>query len=105
MTGGSVESVVLLSGVTASISFTVTETKLFTRFREWVKGKSSFMGELVSCGYCTGHWVSFALVALYQPRLFDVWWPLDYSLTALVIAWLAGLQWAIMCWLMQKAGK
>jgi hypothetical protein len=30
---------------------------------------------------------------------------LDYFLTALVIAWLGGMQWIIMCLLMQKAGK
>jgi len=30
---------------------------------------------------------------------------LDYFLTALVIAWLAGVQWVLMCLLMDKAGK
>ena len=32
--------VILLSFVTASISFTVTETKIFASFREWIKGKN-----------------------------------------------------------------
>ena len=91
--------------VTSSISFTVTETKLFKPIREWVRGKSCFFGELISCGYCFGHWVSFSLVAIYQPRLFFVWWLIDYFITALVLAWLAGFQWALMCWLMGKAGK
>jgi hypothetical protein len=97
--------VIYLSLVTASISFTVTETKLFKPFREWVKGKSAFLGELVSCGYCFGHWVAFGLVAIYRPRLVESSWFLDYFLTALVIAWIAGAQWALMCWLMTKAGK
>jgi hypothetical protein len=70
-----------------------------------VKGKNSFGGELLSCGYCIGHWVAFALVAIYQLRLFHKWWLLDYFLTALVVAWLGGFQWAFMCWLMEKARK
>lgn len=99
------EEVFFLSMVDGSISFTVTETKLFNPVREWLKGKSALLGELISCGFCFGHWVAFGFVALYRPRLFDSWWPLDYFLTALIVAWLAGFQWAIMCRLMEKAGK
>ena len=98
-------NIICLSFVTASISFTVTEMKLFKPLREWVKRKNSFLGELLCCGYCLGHWIAFALVAIYQPRLFESWWLLDYFLTALVIAWLAGIQFVVMCWLMEKAGK
>jgi hypothetical protein len=98
-------SVIYLSLVTASISFTVTETKLFLPLREWIKKHSSFSGELLTCGCCFGHWVAFALVAIYRPRLFHCWWLLDYFLTALAIAWLAGFQWILMCWLMEKVGK
>jgi len=97
--------VIYLSFVTAAISFTVTEAKLFKPLREWLQKKIPFLGNLFSCGYCFGHWVAFALVAVYQPKLFESWWLLDYFLTALVIAWLSGLQWASMCWLMDKAGK
>jgi hypothetical protein len=94
-----------LSLATASISFTISETKLFKPFREWMKLKSRFAGELFSCGYCLGHWVAFAFVALYRPGIFKFWWPLDYFLTALVIAWLAAFQWIVLCLLMEKAGK
>ena len=97
--------VILLSIVTASISFTVAEMKLFAPFREWIKRKSSLFGELFSCGYCFGHWIAFILVAIYRPRLFQFWWLLDYFLTALVVAWLAAVQWIIMCWLFAKTGK
>ncbi len=97
--------VVYLSLVTASISFTVTEMKIFKPFRERVKVKSLFFGGLVSCGYCFGHWVAFGLVAIYRPRLFDAWWPLDYLLTALAVAWLAAFQWALLCWIMEKSAK
>ncbi|MHC4084371.1 MAG: hypothetical protein ACYSWZ_00685 [Planctomycetota bacterium] len=96
--------VFLLSLVTASISFTVAETKLFELLRRRMP-KESFGAELLSCGYCLGHWIAFALVAVYQPRLFECWWLLDYFLTAIVIAWLAGIQWSLMCFLVDKAGK
>ena len=99
------DEVALLSVATAAISFSIAETKLFSTARERVKTRSRFWGDLISCGYCLGHWVAFGLVAIYRPRLFDAWWPLDYFLTALVIAWLAAFQWAALCWLMEKAGK
>jgi len=96
---------IYLSFITASISFSVTETKLFKPLREWMKEKSTFFGELFSCGYCLGHWVAFALVAVYQPKIVAAWSPLDYFLTALLIAWFSGIQWVLMCWVMAKAGK
>ncbi|HER45754.1 MAG TPA: DUF1360 domain-containing protein [Thermoplasmatales archaeon] len=103
MTG--MESVVYLSLVTASISFTVTETKLFELFRKRMHGWNSFFGKLFSCGYCLGHWVALALEVAYRPRLFGLWLVLDYILTAIVIAWLGGFQWGLMCLLMDKTGK
>jgi len=99
------EKVILLSLVVASISFTVSKSKLFMPLRECAKKKMAYLGEFLSCGYCLGHWVSFGLVAIYQPKLFNFWWLLDYFLTALVIAWLSASQWIVMCWLMEKAKK
>ena len=99
------EKIIWLSIVTASVSFTVTETKLFMPLREWMKKHNSFLGELLSCGYCFGHWVAFFLVAIYRPKLLEGWCLLDYFLTALVISWLAAFQWILMCWLMEKVGK
>ena len=99
------KTIIYLSFVNAAVSFTVTETRLFKPLREWMKKRSEFLGDLLSCGYCFGHWVAFALVAVYTPKLFESWWLLDYFLTALVIAWFSAFQWALMCWLMEKAGK
>lgn len=99
------KEVIYLSFVTASISFTVTEMKMFMPFREWGKRKSPFLGELLCCGYCLGLWIAFTFVAIYHPTLFESWWLLDYFLTALAIAWLSAFQWALMCWLMEKTGK
>ena len=98
-------SVLWLSLANASIAFTVSEMQLFRPFREWLKARNAFLGELFGCGYCLGHWSAFLLVAIYRPRLFLCWGPLDFFLTALVIAWLSAFQWILLCWLMQKTGK
>lgn len=98
------DKVIILSFITAAISFTVSETKIFKPLRELTKSVP-FLGELLSCGYCIGHWIAFGLTAMYQPKIIEFFWLLDYFLTALVIAWFAGLQWIIMCWFMKKAGK
>jgi hypothetical protein len=97
--------IIWLSVVTAAISFTITETKLFLSFRNWIKSKNRFLGNLFSCGYCLGFWISFGLTAIYRPRLFEAWWLLDYFCTALVIAWFSAFQWGILCWLFSKTGK
>ena len=97
--------VIWLSVVTAAISTTITETRLFLPLRKWIRLKSDFFGDLISCGYCLGFWIAFGLVAVYQPRLFYVWWLLDYFVTALAIAWLSAFQWCLMCWLFKITGK
>ena len=99
------QETILLSFANASVAFTVTEMKVFRSFRDWTKAKSYWLRELFCCGYCLGHWTAFALTAIYRPRLFFAWWPLDYFVTALVIAWLSGFQWIVMCWFIQKTGK
>ncbi len=95
----------LLSLVTASVSFTLSEARLFAGLRQRAAARSRWLGELLGCGYCTGHWVAFGLAAIYRPRLFDAWRPLDYLLTAVAIAWLAAFQWAILCLLLERGGK
>ena len=98
------QQILLLSMPNAAIAFTVTETKFFAPFRRWTKEKSALLGELVSWLFL-GHWTAFALVAIYRPRVFGLWWGLDYFLTALALAWLSAFQWILLCWLMQKIGK
>jgi hypothetical protein len=95
----------LLSLVTASIAFTISETELFAPLREWGRARSSRVGKLLGCGYCIGFWTAFGLVAIYRPRVYNHWWLLDYLLTAFLIAWLSAFQWASLCWLMDRTGK
>lgn len=65
----------------------------------------SLPGEMLSCGYCLGHWTAFALTAVYKPKILDSWWLTDYIFTSLIIAWLGAFQWALLCHLMDQTGK
>ena len=96
---------ILLSLVTAWIAFTICESVLLAPLRQWVMRKNSWLGKLISCGYCTGFWVAVGLELIYRPRLFNGWWMLDYLLTVLVIAWLSAFQWILLCLLMDLLKK
>jgi hypothetical protein len=97
--------VIYLSFAVACIAFTVTETRLFHPIRQWMGIQSALLGRLISCGYCFGHWLAFLFTFIYKPKLFFFWSPLDYFVTAMVIAWISGLQWVLMCWFMKETGK
>jgi len=96
----------LLSGVSACVSFTLSESLLFVRIRRWVGQRCAFLGRLLECGYCTGHWVALAFVLMTGLR-----WqatcitPLDLSLSWILVAWWAGLQWGVFCTLCRIAEK
>ena len=49
------------------------KSKFFSWFREWLKLNSSFLGELISCGYCTSVWVA-NLPAFLVAGLFPLSW-------------------------------
>jgi hypothetical protein len=59
--------VVILVLPTAAISVTITRASVFEPLRVWVGQNSKWLGKLISCPYCLSHWVSFLMVAIYQP--------------------------------------
>jgi len=81
----------LLSIITASISFLLIQSKLFQFFRNWVKECPVF-----KCGFCFGHWIALALVIGFKFRLFGIHWFLDLIFTTLAVAWTGGFQYIIM---------
>ena len=86
----SVLVVLILSLPVAVISLTITRASVFQPLREWVLERNAWLGKLVTCPYCTSHWVSFALVAYYRPRIVQsAWWPLDLILSAFALVALA----------------
>lgn len=99
------EKLILLSMVTASISFTISESYLFSSIREYIKDRNEILGHLFSCGYCLSHWVAFILVAIYQYKIFNGFFIIDYFLTALIISWISAFQWAALCLFMEKLNK
>lgn len=105
MNGDLIASIAGLSLATACISFSISEMKLFLPVRESVKRFSQPIGELLSCGYCLGHWVSAILVCTVLPQVFPTFWLIDKALSTFIVAWLAAFQWIIMCLLMDRAGK
>ncbi|MDO8516943.1 MAG: DUF1360 domain-containing protein [Nanoarchaeota archaeon] len=87
-------NIFILATICGSIAYTMTESGIFEPYRIFCKNVCKKLGELSSCGYCTGHWVAFFLVAVYQPRIVhSSFWLLDYFLTAILIAWISGLWW------------
>ncbi len=61
--------VTILALATAAISVTISKARIFASVREWVTAHSTWLGELISCSYCTSHWVAIAFVAIYRPVL------------------------------------
>ncbi len=47
---------------TGVISLTLTRSRLLRGPRNWIKYRSPWWGELVTCPYCTSHWVAATLV-------------------------------------------
>jgi hypothetical protein len=100
-----VREVLFLSIVSASLSFTISETKIFRPLRWYLMRLSSFLGDLVCCGYCLGFWFSCLLCLIHQPTLINKYHILDLILTYFIVAWLSGLQWAFMNLLMVAIKK
>ncbi|WNG19611.1 hypothetical protein [Cystobacter fuscus] len=53
-----------VAAVVMGISQTITRERIFAPLRERLGGKERFCGYLVSCPYCTSHYVAFVLVPL-----------------------------------------
>ena len=78
--------VCLLALAAASVTLTISRSSLFREARLWVLGQSKWLGLLFKCPYCMGHWVSFGLMLVYHPKLFDSGClPIDYLATAFAL--------------------
>jgi Protein of unknown function (DUF1360) len=53
------------------ISLTLVKGTIFKRLRDEVAYRSDFFGELLSCPYCTSHWVAAIAMVIWHPRLVD----------------------------------
>jgi Protein of unknown function (DUF1360) len=62
---------VALSLASGAAAQTITRATITEPFRQAVKERSPWFGRLVSCPYCTSHWLAAAAVCLMQPQLTD----------------------------------
>jgi hypothetical protein len=60
---------VYLSLAVGAMSMTIAKARVFRPLRELITRRSEKLGELISCPYCTSHWVSFIFTAVYFPRI------------------------------------
>lgn len=52
----------LVALATATVTVTVTRSSLFQPLRVWIKARTTFIKQLISCSYCFSHWAAAALV-------------------------------------------
>jgi Protein of unknown function (DUF1360) len=62
---------IYLSIACGAISMTLTKSSLLNGFHAWLDAKSPFLEKLLSCPWCTSHWVASVLTVIYQPLVFD----------------------------------
>ncbi len=68
---------------------------IFEKQRDWIKSKSSFFGDLISCMLCTSTWVGFFMSIVLGglvARLLDVNWVIGIFFDGM---YTAGIVWAI----------
>lgn len=83
--------VLVLSLATAAISVTISRAQIFATFRAFVAEKSSWAGKLISCYYCTSHWVAIAFVLIYRPVLISRFFVIDLFVSTFSIVCIAAL--------------
>lgn len=84
--GADVESLLLTALTTglatAALSVTISRASITAPLREWVFSKSERVGHLISCDYCTSHWVAALVVFLALGGQPTPTWPLVFVLWA-----------------------
>ena len=93
-------------GISAGvISFTIAEMKIFAWLRDLAKKKSRFFGDLLSCFYCVGFWISAVICLIYQPNVINQIPVVDEVLTYFIVCGISGLWGLVMCMLFSLSNK
>lgn len=79
----------ILSGAVASISCTISKSGVMRPIRYWVKEKNAWFGKLISCVYCTSHWISALFVIIYRPTPIRLIQPVDSIVAIFLIVTMA----------------
>lgn len=52
-----------------ALSLFLTKSTLINKVHDWLEVHAPFVEEVLSCPWCTSHWVAICFVLLYQPLL------------------------------------
>lgn len=80
-----------LSLAVAAISTTISLSSLFAPVRRWCRRRSRWLGKLVNCAYCSSHWIAFAAVAWYDPRIMGGWWVANWVVAVFAVIAIANV--------------
>ena len=75
-----------VSAVVMGISHTIAKERICEPLRTKLGGKKTWLGYLVSCPYCTSHWIAFAVVPLTGAYYVDV--VVHWPVIGAVLRWL-----------------
>jgi hypothetical protein len=79
-----------LGTVGGVIVVTVTRSSIFKPLREMADAKFPWLGDLVHCPYCFGHWTGMLLTLLFGVNIVGSGnWLLDTFASALCLTWLS----------------
>jgi hypothetical protein len=87
-------NLVLIALAVSAISITLTRGKIFRKQRLAIRKHSEWLYNLLSCPYCTSHWISLlALLPLPLAHLLDVYHNVafDFALTLFVVIAMAAV--------------
>lgn len=58
---------------TGIVSLTLTRSRPLRGIRNWIRYKSDWAGELVTCPYCMSHWIAGVLIWWLGPGSVKTW--------------------------------
>ena len=88
--------VLVLGIVTGAISMVITKGAIFNKAHEWLEKRSPFLENMLSCPWCTSHWVALFFTLIYHPLLVNAFLPVDYIVTVFAMVTVASVtSWVI----------
>src|SRR5580658_4696274 len=84
-------TVLWLGIATGAISLVLTKSTVFNFLHDWLEAKLPFLGEMLNCPWCTSHWVALFFTLIYHPLLTNVFAPVDYLVTIMVMVVIAAV--------------
>ena len=79
----------ILGFVVGAISCSISKAGIMRPIRQSVGGKNEWFGKLISCAYCTSHWVAAIFVVIYRPTPIVLFQPVDLVVAIFLIVALA----------------